>query len=275
MNDNDEMDVVTIQVREPDDEKEYEKKLSIKLGASIIIGTRDYQQDAIYTGESQGMTIGIVCDGMGGMTSGDVASKTAIGILSEDFLKLPHDADIPDFFRREAGKMDDAVSGIAAGEALGSGTTVVSVIVRDGLFYWLSVGDSRIYVIRNNQIRNLNRDHNLKLRLDEMLQKGQISMEEYERKSVKKEALISYLGIGNVSLVDVSPKGIRLEENDILLLSSDGLYKRLTNDEVLEVVMCEEPDMKRAAKRLTDVVNLRTKKSQDNTSVIIMQYNRY
>ena len=88
------------------------------------------------------------------------------------------------------------------------------------------------------------------------------------------EALISYIGMGGVQLADISA-GNNLEENDIIILSSDGLYKRLSNSEVLDVVMCEEPDMKRAAKRLTDVVMKRTVKSQDNTSVVVMQYNRY
>ena len=99
-------------------------------------------------------------------------------------------------------------------------------------------------------------------------------MEDYRDEEKNAEALISFIGIGGVPIVDIG-KGTELQENDIIILSSDGLYKRLSNEEIFETVLCEEPDMKRAARRLTEVVMKRVIKSQDNTSVITMQYNRY
>ena len=61
-----------------------EGELSMKVGTSSIIGTRKYQQDALFVGKNEGMLLAVVCDGMGGMTSGDLASKTAIGIIAEE-----------------------------------------------------------------------------------------------------------------------------------------------------------------------------------------------
>ena len=272
----DEMD--TIMISEDMELEEFDimsENLSIKYGTSSIIGTRKYQQDSVFAGENNGMVFAVVCDGMGGMTSGDLASKTAIRIIAEDFYKLPADADIPAFFKLEVEKMDNAVSKIDEDSSgPGSGTTIVATIIRGGIMYWLSVGDSRIYVIRKNEIVKVNRDHNYRLRLDAQLEAGNITMDDYKAEEKNAEALISYIGMGGVQLADISA-GNNLEENDIIILSSDGLYKRLSNSEVLDVVMCEEPDMKRAAKRLTDVVMKRTVKSQDNTSVVVMQYNRY
>ena len=272
----DEMYQETIMLDEDFDLEEYERidsRLSIKMGVSSIIGTRDYQQDTLFSGSSNGMNIAIVCDGMGGMASGDLASKTATKILAEDFYNLPHDADIPEFLRREVDKMDQAVE-VISDEDGGSGTTLVAVIERDGIMYWVSVGDSRIYMIRKEQIINVNRDHNLRLKLDAELEAGKITLEEYRSKEKQAEALISYIGIGGVPLVDIG-KGTKLEENDIIILSSDGLYKRLNNSEVLDIALCDAPDMNRVAKQLTNVVMKRTQRHQDNTSVIAMQYNRY
>ena len=250
-------------------------ELSMKVGTSSIIGTRQYQQDMLFVGRNEGMLLAVVCDGMGGMTSGDLASKTAIGIIAEDFYKLPPDADIPEFFNREVELMDRAVSEIAReADGPGSGTTIVAMIERNGLMYWLSVGDSRILVIRGGAIATINRDHNYRLKLDVDLEAGKITMDEYLEEEKNAEALISFIGIGGVPIVDIG-KGTQLEEDDIIILSSDGLYKRLTNEEIYETVMCEEPDMKRAARRLTEVVMKKVIKSQDNTSVITMQYNRY
>ena len=252
-----------------------DSELSMKIGTSSIIGTRKYQQDALFVGKNNGMVLAVVCDGMGGMTSGDLASKTAIQIIGEDFFKLPPDADIPTFFSNEVDRMDAEVSKIAAeSDGPGSGTTIVAVIERGGIIYRLSVGDSRILVIRGNEIATINRDHNYRLMMDADLEAGKITLEEYQKEEKNAEALISFIGIGGVPIVDIG-KGTQLMENDIIILSSDGLYKRLSNAEIFETVMCEEPDMKRAARRLTEVVMKKVIKSQDNTSVITMQYNRY
>ena len=81
------------------------------------------------------------------------------------------------------------------------------------------------------------------LKLDAEYSSGQISEREYAEKMKQGEALISYIGIGNVPIIDVSTEGIPLMENDIVILCSDGLYKRLSSEEILATVMFEEPDM--------------------------------
>lgn len=87
--------------------------------------------------------------------------------------------------------------------------------------------------------------------------------------------MISYLGMGNVSLMDINNEPFILQENDIVLLCSDGLYKRLPDKDIMQIIQLEEPDMNRAARRLTDVVMMRTRKNQDNTSLVLLQYSRH
>ncbi|MBR1506422.1 MAG: serine/threonine-protein phosphatase [Eubacterium sp.] len=255
----------------------FDKPLGINIGMSSIIGTRDYQQDSLFADVQNQNCIGIVCDGMGGMADGDKASQTAVCTFVEDYYSLKNHDNIPLFMENEAKKIDELVYEIESedGEKHGSGTTIVAVIIEDNRMYWMSVGDSRIYIIRGKKILTVNRDHNLRLRLDQKIQDGTITSTEYHREEKNAEALISYLGIGNVSLIDVNREALELREDDIVLLCSDGLYKRLEDEEIAEIVMYEEPDMKRAAKRLTDVVMRRTKRNQDNTSVVLMQYGRY
>ena len=121
----------------------------------------------------------------------------------------------------------------------------------------------------------MNREHNYRLKLDDKLKKGLITEEQYKAEEAQAEALISFIGVGNVSLMDINAVPFLLMENDIVLLCSDGLYKRLPDSEIMEIIKYEEPDMERAAKRLTDIVKKRTKKVQDNTSLVLMQYSRY
>lgn len=66
--------------------------------------------------------------------------------------------------------------------------------------------------------------------------------------------------MGNVSLMDINNEPFILQENDIVLLCSDGLYKRLPDKDIMQIIQLEEPDMNRAARRLTDVVMMRTRK---------------
>lgn len=251
-------------------------KIGINMGISSIIGTRDNQQDSVFGQVGENTSIAIVCDGMGGLNGGERASQTALKILAEDFFSADNIENIPEFFEKEAYKMDEEVYELKdeEGELLNAGTTVVAVVIKNNQVYWLSVGDSKIYIIRENEIIPVNREHNYRLLLDERLKNGEIDEEIYKIEEKQAEALISYIGIGNLKLMDINKKPFELIENDIILLCSDGLYKRLSDNEIIELIKYEEPDMKRAAKRLTDIVMKRTVKSQDNTSIVLMQYGK-
>ena len=88
------------------------------------------------------------------------------------------------------------------------------------------------------------------------------------------EALISYLGMGNISLTDSNTEPFYLEENDLILLCSDGLYKRLSNEQILDIVLDNQNSMQVIAERLNKVVMQLTQRNQDNTSVILLRYGR-
>lgn len=251
-------------------------KERVTLGVSSIMGTRKNQQDSVYTLDAHDMTLAVVCDGMGGMEGGELASQLAIQILSRDFVDNTG-GDIPSFYQQTAERMDIAVHGLMreTGEPMQAGTTVVSTIVWDRQLYWLSVGDSRIYILRAGEFIQVNRDHNYRMRLDEQLEQGLITDEEYLEKMSQGEALISYIGMGNVSLMDINPMPFLLEDGDVILLCSDGLYKRLSDEEIQEIIELALPDVDEAAQNLTRIVMEKTVGSQDNTSVILIQYNQY
>lgn len=262
-------DIVTVRLEEPITD-------SITVGASSIVGTRKNQQDSLYVKLGKEASIAIVCDGMGGMEGGEVASQTAVKILAEDFENLS-ELDIPHFMRQEAIKMDEAVAELKGdnGKNMNAGTTVVSTIILGNHLYWLSVGDSRIYIMRQDEFVQVNRDHNYKMHLDSERTAGRLTDEEYYARMEMGEALISYIGMGNVSLMDINKVPFSLMSGDIILLCSDGLYKRLEVEEIHSIIQRTLPDMDEAAHELTRVVMDKAKGSQDNTSVILMQYSQY
>ena len=67
--------------------------------------------------------------------------------------------------------------------------------------------------------------HNYNLKLDDMVRNGTISQEEWIRESHRGEALISFLGLGELPLIDVNTEPLVMESGDMLILCGDGLYK--------------------------------------------------
>lgn len=247
---------------------------NIDLGISSIIGTRSSQEDTVF-GEVKGLeALAVVCDGMGGLSGGELASKTAVECLARDWFSCEEVTDIPQFLEKEAMKADEMVfyQTDTSGERIRAGTTIAAVILRDNALYWLSVGDSKIYIIRGNEITAACREHNYRLKLDTQLKEGKITPEEYAAEEYRAEALISYLGMGNLSLIDVNRQPFLLEDGDIVLLSSDGLYKSLSEEEILGIVKEWEMSMQSAANALTAAALANKTKGQDNTSVVVLRF---
>ena len=254
-----------------------ENALHIEIGQSSIIGTRSYQQDALFVAKYEnGMTLAVICDGMGGLNGGELASNTAVKMLVNDFKSVNDFSEVPIFLEREVVRLDECVADLEDeyGNALGGGCALVCVVTKGNGMYFISAGDSRIYIVRDNDIQAINRDHNFRLQLDTMLRNGQITEKEYEMQENQAEALISYLGMGNISLTDSNTEPFYLEENDLILLCSDGLYKRLSNEQILDIVLDNQNSMQVIAERLNKVVMQLTQRNQDNTSVILLRYGR-
>ncbi len=243
-------------------------------------GNRKYQQDEVYVspggklaGNHKTYTLAVVCDGMGGMADGGLASRTAINMLVQGFERMKGEPNIhiPTFFKEGIKVMDRKIYEFPKKDGKGSGTTMVAAIVEDNRLYWASVGDSRIYILRGNVMKQITRDHNYELRLQEMVNRGQMSQEEAQAQR-QKEALISFLGIGNVRLMDVSEQPFELQFGDVVLLCSDGVTKTLEDYQIRDILVNDAKSMEEKAKILVDAAIRYNTHSQDNTSVAILQY---
>lgn len=243
-------------------------------------GNRKYQQDAVYVTPSKVLAsnkktrvMALVCDGMGGMADGGKASRTAIQMMVQGFTKIEKEAEvnIPEFFQTGIRVVDKTIYGFPKEDGKGSGTTMVACIVEDNRLYWASVGDSRIYIIRGNQMKQVTRDHNYWLRLQEMVAAGQLTMEEARAKR-QKEALISFLGIGNVSLMDINTTPFELQYGDVIMLCSDGITKTLPDAQIKKIITADAVKPEKKAEALVEAATHANSHSQDNTSVALIHY---
>ena len=88
----------------------------------------------------------------------------------------------------------------------------------------------------------------------------------------QKEALISFLGIGNVSLMDISTEPIQMQYGDIVMLCSDGITKTLPDHQIKSIILDDKNPIEQKAVQLVEAAIHGNTHSQDNTSVAILQY---
>lgn len=249
-----------------------------KIAVSSIIGTRAYQQDAAKIPEGEYDKKHFICvlsDGMGGLQGGEIASKITVETLFQDFYEKQDVENYSDFLREEIAKSDFLVSELKNedGSPLDAGATLLAVIVDGEQLYWASVGDSRIYILRGDSLVQINEEHNYAYTLRRQVEAGTLSLEAAEQ-DASKDALISYIGMNGVSLVDINDIPFELEDNDVLLLCSDGLF-RVLNDEAIQLIIQEFfYNIPLAAQMLTTCAMDNSTGSQDNTTVVVIKYNK-
>ena len=206
-------------------------------------GCRDYQEDAIATDFPMGADFGyaVLSDGMGGHAAGDVASKI---VVTEVFSELKFQSSDIEGFETNVGNVLKSAA-VSANECMaahastnphtaGMGATLVApVFIRDSLF-WISIGDSPLYLLRNGRLRQLNEDHSLGPHIDYMVRSGMMS-EDVGRNHPDRNALTSVLIGETIERIDCPERPFRLAHGDILIVASDGL-QFLSNGKITEIV---------------------------------------
>lgn len=240
------------------------------FGKSVVGMQRKNNEDSIYVGSKNAAikNIFIVADGMGGHNAGDVASKMAI----EKFLDS-----VKPKFENEIDKetvLDTLVEGVIYAnkmvfeaskeneEQKGMGTTFTCVYILDKKLYAVHVGDSRIYIIRNGQIKQITNDHSFVM---EMVKKGEITLE--QAKTHPDRNMITR-AVGTEEKINVDTVIKDIENKDTVLICSDGL-SNMINDSDIEKIVDGYDDIKIATETLVKTAN--ENGGRDNISAVIIR----
>ncbi len=192
-------------------------------------------------------TLTIVCDGMGGHASGEVASQAAVEAISELYYSNrdlePREAlrwAVEEANREiyEASQTDERFEGM--------GTTLVSLVILGDKAFSAHVGDSRLYRIRGRRLGLLTMDHS---QVMEMVQNGIITMEQ-ARDHDDKNVILRAVGTNPEVEVEVSPI-FQVEPGDTFLLCSDGLNDMLEDVEI-EAILASDSDEYSAGQQLIE-----------------------
>lgn len=198
-------------------------------------GNRRRQEDRWNVWHKGNRLLAVVADGMGGMPLGaeaaEEAVKTAGAIFQE---RSSREEDPAALLFAVASEADRAVWDMAAKAGLpGSvGTTLVAALTEKKHAWWVSVGDSRVYLFRKDLLKQLSRDHTVGEELREMRRRG----DDPERNALlwsPPEAITSFIGRGHLEKVSKPEKPLSAGEGDCLLLASDGLFNTLSSQAIL------------------------------------------
>jgi protein phosphatase len=229
---------------------------------------RKANEDWLDTFECQNGLVAVVCDGMGGHVGGQIASHTAVDairkFLTSSYFESPAEAIVAACDNANKAILQRAVE---QPELTGMGSTCVMLIVRNGKVYIGSVGDSRVYLVRSKQIRQLTKDQSYVQMLVDM---GQITSEEAEHHPRKNE-IMNALGLPSMKPATVLESAISPEAGDCFVLCSDGLSGMVSDHDICKVVS-NQAQMSQS-KRVAELINrARNNGGLDNITCQIVEF---
>ena len=207
----------------------------------------------------------VVADGMGGHTRGDVASRLAVQALHEAYYDTRRSEPLPEALRVSVQIANEAVyreSGVAAGQEP-MGTTLTALVIHDHDAFLAHVGDSRAFLVRGRQIRQLTEDHSL---VAELVREGVLSATEAEHHP-SAHVVLRALGLAPDVAVEVQGP-LPLRSGDTLLLCTDGLTRQVRPHEIRRLAESQAPH--RACEGLVSLANERG--GQDNITVQLIRF---
>jgi protein phosphatase len=242
----------------------------------------DYYQITSYTVSEDNETpvlLSVLADGIGGHKAGEIASQIAVNSIMD----VIAESDVSDPLWVLKSALLEANHSITAEAAeddsrKGMGSTVACALVIDSALYIATLGDSRIYLIRDDNIRQLTVDHTW---VQEALEVGVINSEE-ARSHPRRHLIRSYLGSADPIRPDLrlyladnenaeqakANQGLPLIPGDLVLLCTDGLTDLVADEEILEVLQSSESQDNQLSK-LVDLANNRG--GHDNITIILLQ----
>lgn len=234
-------------------------------------GRRDYQEDSFGFSDisdpelvAKRGILAIVADGMGGLKNGKSISERAIGKFRKAFLNFSPAGNIP---RQLSSLVAETNHDIYETDRQKGGTTLICVYIYRNGMYWVSVGDSAIFLFRQGRLYQLNKEHN---RLNELYLKfmyREITKEQLMAEP-SLQGLTSNIGRRELRDLDQNLTGLRLQSGDRILLCTDGVSGRLTEKELL--VAMSQGTAQACADAMKSMVLKKNAPKQDNLTAEVI-----
>ncbi len=235
--------------------------MQIEIGSYSHVGmVRAKNEDSYSVGEN----FAVIADGMGGHKKGEIASKTAVEVVSETF--TGYNGDEYEFLLQESVKRANAeIFKLAENtpEMQGMGTTIVACAWDKSTVYVANVGDSRCYLIRKKQISQISVDHSY---VQQLVLQGKITSEEAKNRNDKNLILRA---VGCERDVETDIFRIDRKKGDILVLCSDGLSNMIEDVVIKEYLVARG----KIQDKVESLVNLANENGGgDNVTLVAIKF---
>jgi serine/threonine protein phosphatase PrpC len=235
-----------------------------------LLGARETNQDSVTTVTANGVTLAVVCDGMGGHSDGARAAAITEQTLCERFKETDKPLLDPlGFLHLALGAAHQKVvlHGIASPVETRPRATCAACIIQDGSAYWAHVGDSRIYLIRGGKVVLRTRDHS---HVELLLREGLIQSDEMQSHPMRNFVESC---IGGEALLPEMSIALRqqLRAGDVILICTDGLWGSLSDQELAGALTASGVKLKDALQPLAERAVQLSGASADNTSAVAIK----
>jgi protein phosphatase len=216
----------------------------------------------------------VVSDGMGGALAGDVASRMAVDTVRDIMMggnsiegsAFDGSLSLGTLLRDATLRANHAIHEKSQADSAyqGMGATFTGSAVKDDILELVQVGDSRAYLVRGGEIRQVTKDQSL---VQQLVDVGQISEAEAETHPFRNVILQALGAQSELTPVNVS---VRLCQNDLLLLCSDGLSGKLKPEDIQVILDDSKGDLAQACQKLVAEANARG--GEDNITVVLARF---
>lgn len=237
---------------------------------SSHIGGRKYNQDMVahaYTAQS---ALLVLADGMGGHLHGEVAAQIAMQTYMQAFSEAAQPrVPEPEIFLSEImQRAHRAIGQFALEQKLGGspGTTCVAALVQEGQVCWAHAGDSRLYLLRGGVSAMVTHDHSV---VQQWADWGIINPDEMKFHPERNKITNCLGGVDEMFFVEPG-SSMTLQDGDVLLLCSDGLWSPLDNDEIATALLSDP--LPQALEQLMDSALARDGARADNATAVALRW---
>lgn len=240
-------------------------------------GRRDSQEDAIAARVSDSADAGyvVVADGMGGHEAGEIASQLVISAWRDTMdaqLDGPDLAEsaLLDALPMAAMQANAAMASHSEENEVNLGSTLLGMLILDQRVFWISIGDSPLYLFRDDTLSQINEDHSMAPLIDTQVEQGLLSVEEAQVHPDRNQLTSVIMGAA-IPKVDCPEYPLGLVAADVLILGSDGLqYLRNAEIEALVRAHIQSP-ARDIADALLQALHAKADPDQDNISIAVVK----
>lgn len=245
--------------------------MSIDYASQSLIGQRKDNQDRVAIAIGEESALLMVFDGMGGHSDGARAAETARDAMTATFESVPQPIFDPQgFLYRAVSDAHNAVVALGADREVDHRprATCAVCLVQDDACWWVHVGDSRIYLLRDQAVHQRTRDHS---HVEVLIHEGVIERSEAQTHPMRNYVESCLGGDDALPGITVSRKR-QLRPGDVLLLCTDGLWSGVDAETIADIVYRDNVPLKLALKVMCDVAIKNNGRRADNTSVAALRW---